>query len=302
MFILFAWDCACVFLCLGAMKAENMAGRPHSLIPMSALPLLTSAFSPRRSVVSVTLQTSQLSCFFTVKVLTKHERCQYEGPLITVWLAQQSWAYMCARLALERCAWWQLYDSTWGETDGGPNSLTHLGSQQPALYADVSNTLAQAKLCRSKPVNLIPISGSLIMCLPVLAFVTKQNKELEKSWERKPKWKGRRRVKRGPENEARKEKLRDCLEKWSGSKMLQWLEFIFRKKKGYDTVDKPELGCARPCVCLTSGHMFAWLTTPKTLPNAHYRGMQIQTHGQRNHSRSHASLSPFSPCRWRVGI
>jgi len=107
------------------------------------------------------------------------------------------------------------------------------------------------------------------MCLPVLAFVTKRNKELEKSWERKPKWKGGRRVKRGPENEARKEKLRDCLEKWSGSKMLQWLEFIFRNKKGYDTVDKPELGRARPCVCLTSGHMFAWLTTPKTLPNAH---------------------------------
>lgn len=29
--------------------------------------------------------------------------------------------------------------------------------------------------------NLIPISGSLIMCPPVLAFVRKQNKEMEKS-------------------------------------------------------------------------------------------------------------------------
>lgn len=41
--------------------------------------------------------------------------------------------------------------------------------------------------CWSKPVNLIPISGSLIMCLPVLAFVGKRNEEMEKSKEREPK-------------------------------------------------------------------------------------------------------------------
>ncbi len=99
MFIFFAGIYACEFRCLGATKAENMAGRPLSLIPMSALPPLTSAFSPHRSVLSITLQTSQLSCYFTVKVLTNHERCQYGGPLIRVWLAHES-CHTCVCLDL----------------------------------------------------------------------------------------------------------------------------------------------------------------------------------------------------------
>ena len=136
--------CACEFLCLGATKPENMAGRPRCLIPLSALPPLTSASSPRWSALPVTLQTSQLSCFFTVKVLTNHERCQYGGPLIRVWLAHES-CHTCV------CAWSSSGPGApcvmaGGEPDGGPNSSTHSGSQRPALslHTDVSNALAPA--------------------------------------------------------------------------------------------------------------------------------------------------------------
>lgn len=75
---------------LGQQKEENMAGRPCFLIPLSTLPPLTSAISPHWPVLSITLQTPQLPCLLTVKVLTNHESCQYGGPLIRLWLAHES--------------------------------------------------------------------------------------------------------------------------------------------------------------------------------------------------------------------
>lgn len=129
MFIFFAWDCSCKFPCLGAMNAENIAGRPRSLILMSVPPPLTSPTSPGWSDLSVTLQTSQLSCFFIVKVLTNHERCQYRGPLIRFWLAHESChTYVCSELVWPRSTVRDGRPTTvWGETDGGPNGLTHTG-------------------------------------------------------------------------------------------------------------------------------------------------------------------------------
>lgn len=75
---------------------KNMGGRPPLLNPhvRSTFPNLSQSLLP------VTLQTSQLFCFFTVKVLTHHERCQYRGPLIRVWLTHESChTCVCSELA-----------------------------------------------------------------------------------------------------------------------------------------------------------------------------------------------------------
>lgn len=98
----------------------------HFRIRFTALTLLTSVIPPWG--LSITPQMPQLPFFFcTVKVLTDHESCRYEGPLIRVWLAHES-LHPC--VCSELCVMAGLYNSA-RRTDGGPNSLTHSGSQRP---------------------------------------------------------------------------------------------------------------------------------------------------------------------------
>lgn len=116
-FIFFTWVHMCEFLCLraGGLEKWKYGRQTRSLIPMSTLPPLTSSlFATRRSALSLTQQTPQLFCFFTVKVLTNHERYLEGGPLIRVWLSHE----ICHTCVLGAClrrprqrTWWRAFDS-----------------------------------------------------------------------------------------------------------------------------------------------------------------------------------------------
>lgn len=77
----------------------------------------------------------------------------------------------------------------------------------------------QPALCCSKPVNLIPISGNLIMCRQVLAFVRKLNKAMKQRQKKRSKKVGLKKT--TPENGVRNMGLWNCLENCSDSERLK---------------------------------------------------------------------------------
>lgn len=190
MFRFFAQGRACEFLCWGAMNAENMQCRPHSLILMSAPPPLPSPYLS--SLVPSFRHTADTSA-----VLFLH--CQGANKPWKVSIRGSSdqnlactWKLSCicvlrARLAPEHSAWWQAYNCVGLNWRWAKRLDTH-GFLSDPLFVQMWATLwLQWTWCRSKPVNLIPISWGLIMCLPALTFVRKQNKKTEKRREKSQK-------------------------------------------------------------------------------------------------------------------
>lgn len=174
--------CSCELLCLGATKEENMAGRPSFLIPLSTLPPLTSAICPYWPVLSVTLQTPH--------ALSPHCQGANKPWKLSIWRASDqtlawTWklSYVCVwnSSGAEHHAWWQTYDSvrrTWWWAKRLYTLRFSVTCSSTQMWAMLWLQPAQ---CWSRPVNLIPISGSLIMCLLVLTFVRKWNKETGKT-------------------------------------------------------------------------------------------------------------------------
>lgn len=141
-FLMCAWVCACEFLLLGATKAQNMVGRFPSLIPLSAVPPLTS------TLVGPFSHSADISA-----VLLLHCQGANKPWKVSIWRSSdqglaRTWklSYMCVLGA--RLAQSTVRDGSpttlWGESDGGPNGSTHSGSQRSTLCADVSNALATA--------------------------------------------------------------------------------------------------------------------------------------------------------------
>lgn len=109
---------------------------------------------------------------------------------LSIWRASdqtlaRTWklSYVCvwSSSGAEHHAWWQSYDSvrrTWWWAKRLYTLRFSVTCSSTQMWAMLWLQPAQ---CWSRPVNLIPISGSLIMCLLVLAFVRKWNKETGKT-------------------------------------------------------------------------------------------------------------------------
>lgn len=141
----FVWESVYAGFYVWGLWMQEIWQTPCSLIPMSTPPPLTTAFPPHRLVSS--RHTAAISA-----VLFLHCQGANRPWKVSIWRSSDqslacTWKlpYVCAwnsRWPLALCAMAGLW--LWGETDGWPNSLTHSGSQRPALCADVSNTSTPA--------------------------------------------------------------------------------------------------------------------------------------------------------------
>lgn len=162
----------CTWVSRGAREGRKYGSRTQFSNPRVRPPSLNLSLLSTLVTTSVTPQTSQLSHFLTVKVLTNREGCQYGGPVIRVWLAHESChtcvlvgasSTPCVMAGLRPCeerTWW------WANRLNIPGlSATHTRCRWEQSFG------FGQRGADTNPADLIPISGGPSVCFPDLAFV-----------------------------------------------------------------------------------------------------------------------------------